>query len=35
MDFEKAISLIGTVTSAARQLNDDDLRSALVKSKPQ
>jgi hypothetical protein len=45
MDFEKAVSLIGTVTDLRRvasahvidhnQLKDDDLRSALVKSKPQ
>ena len=45
MDFEKAVWLIGTVTDLRRvasahvidhnQLKDDDLRSALVKSKPQ
>ncbi len=45
MDFEKAVSLIGTVTDLRRiasahvidhnQLKDDELRTALVKSKPQ
>jgi len=45
MDFEKVVSLIGTVTDLRRiasahvidhnQLKDDELRSALVKSKPQ
>ncbi|MGC4094504.1 MAG: hypothetical protein QM756_42640 [Polyangiaceae bacterium] len=45
MDFEKAVSLIGTVTDLRRiasahvidhnQLKDEELRSALVKSKPQ
>jgi hypothetical protein len=45
MDFEKAVSLVGTVTDLRRiasahvidhnQLKDDQLRSALVKSKPQ
>jgi len=45
MDFEKAVSLIGTVTDLRRiasahvidhnQLKDDELRAALVKSKPQ
>lgn len=45
MDFEIAVSLIGTVTDLRRiasahvidhnQLKDDELRSALIKSKPQ
>src|SRR5689334_15343768 len=45
MDFEKAVSLVGTVTDLRRiasahvidhnQLRDDELRAALVKSKPQ
>lgn len=45
MDFEKAVSLIGTVTDLRRvasahvvdhnQLTDDQLRAALTKSKPQ
>jgi hypothetical protein len=45
MDFETAVSLVGTVTDLRRiasahvidhnQLKDDELRSALVKSKPQ
>jgi hypothetical protein len=45
MDFEKAVSLVGTVTDLRRiasahvidhnQLKDDELRSALIKSKPQ
>ncbi|MFZ5890275.1 MAG: hypothetical protein ACOY0T_04330 [Myxococcota bacterium] len=45
MDFEKAVSLIGTVTDLRRiasahvidhnQLKDDELRNALVRSKPQ
>jgi hypothetical protein len=45
MDFEKAVSLIGTVTDLRRiasahvidhnQLKDEELRTALVKSKPQ
>jgi hypothetical protein len=44
MDFEKAVSLAGTVTDLRRiasahvidhnQLKDDRLRSSLVKSKP-
>lgn len=45
MDFEKAVSLVGTVTDLRRiasahvidhnQLKDEELRSALVKTKPQ
>src|SRR3954466_8380801 len=45
MDFEKAVSLVGTVTDLRRiasahvidhnQLKDEELRSALVKSKAQ
>ena len=45
MDFEKAVSLVGTVTDLRRiasahvidhnQLRDEELRNALVKSKPQ
>lgn len=45
MDFEKAVSLVGTVTDLRRiasahvidhnQLKDEELRMALVKSKPQ
>ncbi len=45
MDFEKVVSLVGTVTDLRRiasahvidhnQLKDDELRSALVKTKPQ
>jgi hypothetical protein len=45
MDFEKGVSLIGTVTDLRRvasahvidhnQLKDDELRSALIKSKAQ
>jgi hypothetical protein len=45
MDFEKAVSLVGTVTDLRRiasahvidhnQLKDDELRTALCKSKPQ
>src|SRR6478752_159933 len=45
MDFEKAVSLIGTVTDLRRiasahvidhnQLKDEELRAALTKSKPQ
>ena len=44
MDFEKAVSLVGTVTDLRRiasahvidhnQLKDEELRMALVKSKP-